>query len=85
MNNMKEKQPRPLYVIASDIRRDWEKVHYTAKPYLEAMRHLDTINDMYMLDSARSVVLYFLSNSATWRGDAARRIKAELRVMAKVS
>ena len=34
-------------------------------------------------DDARTVVLYFLSNSATWRGPDAKRIKAELKEMLK--
>lgn len=32
----------------------------------------------------RSIVLYFLSNATTWRGDDARRIKAELKKLAGV-
>jgi hypothetical protein len=33
-------------------------------------------------DSAESIVAYFLSNAATWRGADARRIKAELKALA---
>lgn len=74
---------RPLYEIARDIKRDWKKVNYAAKPYLDAMSQLDKITDMYMFDSAVSVVLYFLSNASTWRGPMAKQIKAELKAMAK--
>ena len=70
---------RPLYEIASEIRKDWSPVNFAAKPYLEAMRELSSINDDYYEDSAHSVVLYFLSNAASWRGENARRIKAELK------
>ena len=70
---------RPLYEIASEIRKDWSPVNFAAKPYLDAMRELSSINDDYYADSARSVVLYFLSNAASWRGENARRIKAELK------
>jgi len=70
---------RPLYEIASEIRKDWSPVSPYAKPYLEAMRELSSINDDYYADSGRSVVLYFLSNAASWRGENARRIKAELK------
>ena len=45
------------------------------------MRQLDSIQDNYGLDSGRSVVLYFLSNAATWRGDKAREIKKELKAI----
>ena len=72
---------RPLYEIASEIRKDWSPVNYAAKPYLDAMRELSSINDDYYADSGRSVVAYFLSNASSWRGENARRIKAELKSM----
>ena len=72
---------RPIYQIAQEIRADWKKVNYAAKPYLDAMRELNSINDNFYLDSGRSVVLYFLSNAGSWRGDTARRIKAELKAL----
>jgi len=72
----------PLHEIAREIRRDWgAKVNYAAKPYLEAMSCLDSIRDNYYDDSARSVVAYFLANASTWRGETAKRIKAELKAM----
>ena len=75
---------RPLYLIAQEIRRDWgSKVNYAAKPYLDAMGSLDKIIDNYGMDSAKSVVLYFLSNAASWRGETAKRVKAELKTMCK--
>ena len=73
---------RPLYEIAREIRKTWTKVSPYAEPYLEAMQSLDSINDNYYFDSGKSVVLYFLSNASTWRGEDARRIKAELKEMA---
>ena len=77
-------KPRPLYEIAADIRKAWPKPYFGAVPYLNAMRSLNSINDDYYQDSAKSVVLYFLSNAATWRGDTARRIKAELKQLAGI-
>jgi len=74
---------RPLYQIANEIRKDWTKVNFGAKPYLDAMSSLDSINDKYMFDSAKSIVLYFLSNASTWRGETAKRIKLELKAMVK--
>lgn len=74
---------RPLYIIANEIRRDWRNVNYAAKPYLEAMSSLNGIRDNYYHDTAKSVVLYFLANAGSWRGDVARRIKAELKEMSK--
>jgi hypothetical protein len=73
--------PRPLHAIAREIRSDWVKPYFGAVPYLEAMLSLEFITDSYYYDSADSVVRYFLSNASTWRGDTARRIKAELKAL----
>ena len=73
---------RPLYEIASEIRKDWKKVYFGAVPYLDAMSSLDSIEDRYIMDSGKSVVCYFLSNASTWRGEVAKRVKAELKKMA---
>lgn len=79
--------PRPLFEIADEIRRDWQaqrkdgKVPPAADAYLRPMQTLNSINDMYHLDTARSVVLYFLANASTWRGPVAQRIKKELNDM----
>ena len=76
-------ESRPISTIASEISRDWGKVNFGAVPYLLAMHDLDSLADTYGYDSAESVVLYFLSNATTWRGESARRIKAELKGMLK--
>lgn len=76
-------EPRPLYVIAADIRRTWPKVYFGAVPYLEAMGYLNGLTGTFGDDSAKDIVTYFLSNAATWRGEDARRIKAELKAMIK--
>jgi hypothetical protein len=74
--------PRPIYEIARDIRKVWgPKVNYAAKPYLDAMRDLSSIDDKYICDSGESVVLYFLANAATFRGDEAKALKAELKAL----
>ena len=76
-------QPRPLYQIAADIRKDWKKPYFGAVPYLEAMYSLSSINDMYGLDNAKSMVAYFLANAQTWKGETARNIKKELNDLIK--
>lgn len=76
-------QKRMLRTIAEDIDEAWPNPHYSAVPYLDAMRQLNHITDHYFDDDAKSVVLYFLNNAKTWRGDKAREIKAELRAMVK--
>lgn len=70
---------RPLYAIAQDIRKAWPKVNYAAKPYLEAMQGLSSINDKYGYDSAKSIVMYFLANASSFRGDEAKALKVELK------
>lgn len=77
-------EQRPLSIIASDIRQHWPNVYFGAVPYLDALSQLDSIDSDYYADSARSVVLYFLSNATTWRGEHARRIKAELKALAGI-
>ena len=56
-----------------------------ALPYLEAMLECDTTNKdaAYYVETVESVVVYFLANITNWRGDDAKRIKAELKSMLK--
>lgn len=72
---------RPLHEIAGEIRRDWKKVYFGAVPYLEALECMVSPNANFGADSGREIVLYFLSNATSWRGETARRIKAELKGM----
>lgn len=74
-------ETRALHVIAADIRANWTKVSPYAEPYLFAMEHLNSMSDNYGCDDADSMVRYFLSNASGWRGEAARRVKAELKSM----
>lgn len=74
---------RPLYEIAAEVRATWPKVNYAAEPYLEALESLNSITDSYYADTAHTMVIYFLSNATSWRGDDARRIKAELKSLSK--
>lgn len=74
---------RPLSTIARETFDDWKNISPYALPYAKAMRELQSISDKYYYDDARSIVLYFLSNAGSWRGDTARRIKAELKDMLK--
>ena len=72
---------RPILTIASEILQDWKKPYFGAVPYLAAMQSLDTIDDDYGYDDARTVILYFMANATTWRGAKAREIKAELKAL----
>lgn len=74
---------RYLSEIAAEIQTDWKSIFYGAVPYVDAMRELKTLHDRYYHDTAKSIVTYFLANAGTWRGPAARRIKAELNTILK--
>lgn len=74
---------RAIKDIAAEIREDWKKPYFGAVPYLDAMDDLWQTTDNYGADDAKSIILYFLSNATTWRGDTARKIKAELKAMVK--
>jgi hypothetical protein len=74
----KAMEVRTVGAIARDVVKTWPKVNYGAVPYLAAMLE-DDGSGMYLHDTMKSVVLYFLSNATGWRGDDARRLKAELK------
>lgn len=76
---MPQLKVRPINEIAYDIYKAWPNVSPAARPYLDAMRKLDTIEDMYIADSAQSIVSYFLANASSFRGEDARRLKNELK------
>lgn len=75
--------PRSISLIAKEIRQDWSKVNYAAKPYLDAMGALEKITDKYYMDSGASVVAYFLANAQTWKGEKAKATKKELNKILK--
>ena len=72
---------RQVNIIANEILNHWQKPYFGAVPYLNAMRELHTVNDMYMYDDGKSIVRYFLANASTFRGEDAKRIKSELKSM----
>lgn len=77
---------RPLHEIAKEIRKDWPVAwneEHPAGAYLIPMSTLNKVTDNYFMDSGKSIVIYFLSNATGWRGETARRIKAELKEMIK--
>lgn len=79
---------RPLNKIAADILRDWgptardnrkaKPYQIFGMPYVDAMLELTCLSDHYGLDDAEDILLRFLVNVASWRGDFARSIKQEL-------
>jgi hypothetical protein len=78
---------RELHQIGREINDDWrligKGVSPYARPYLDALLTLESIDDNYYMDSADSVVRYFLANASTYRGEKAKALKAELKGMLK--
>jgi hypothetical protein len=75
---------RTIKQIAAEIFSDWgDKVSPHARPYLEAMLTLNTVDDMYFYDDARTVVLYALSNMSGYRTPRAAGYKRELKELLK--
>jgi hypothetical protein len=79
MDNMQS-----ISAIAREIKREWANVNYAAKPYLNAMLSIDSPNDSYGLDSARSIVAYFLSNASSYRGNNAKVHKRALKKICNI-
>lgn len=73
------KDIRPICDIANEISQNWKNVNFAAKPYLSAMFSLNKVTDKYGMDDGKSIILYFLCNAFTWRGEIARKIKKELK------
>ena len=79
MTNIK----RPVYKIANEILNDWKAPYFGAKPYLAAMLTINNEFENYGHDTAKSIILYFLSNASAYRGDKAKQLKAELKNLIK--
>ncbi|UIR57799.1 hypothetical protein LZQ00_08255 [Sphingobacterium sp. SRCM116780] len=76
-----ESLPDNIALIAELIWQDWKNVYFGAKPYLMAMQSINSIHDPYFEDSAKMIVNYFLANASTWRGETARRVKTQLKLL----
>lgn len=81
--NLTKSGHRPLRSIANEISKDWKNPNYAAVPYLQALHALNDIEDNFYMDSATSVVAYFLANARSWKGETAKRVKAELNKIIK--
>ena len=80
---MANKKPRTFAAVGREIREKWVKMYYGARPYVDALCQIDSSDPgaTYITETARSVVLGFLSNCSQFRGEDARRLKAELKSM----
>lgn len=74
---------RPIYQIAKDIKDAWKNPSPYALAYLNPMLTLNSIEDHYFFDDAKSIILYFLANAQGFRGEKARELKQELKDLLK--
>ena len=74
---------RSISTIAREIRGDWKNPYFGAVPYIDAMECVESVSDPYGYEDGRTLVIYFLANAQTWRGETAKRVKAELKGMVK--
>lgn len=78
-----ENKKRTFAEIALEIKKVWTKPYFGAVPYINALATIESSDKTacYFYDDAETIVRYFLANAQTWRGEDARRIKAELKSM----
>jgi len=74
---------RPLSSIAAEIIADWTAYRDHAQPYIDALSKLHRATDRWRLGTGSNAIQGFLINAQTWRGEVARRVKAELRAILK--
>lgn len=74
---------RTFQQIAKEIQGVWLNIYFGAIPYLDALLKLDTTDPkaLYLYETAYNIVKYFLANARTFRGNDAKRLKAELKSM----
>lgn len=71
----------PIYCIADMIYQDWKNISPHALPYLRGMSGMSTVKDYVGFDPGKEVILYFLVNATSWRGDVARAVKTHLKLL----
>jgi hypothetical protein len=72
---------RPLFEIAAEIAKTWDKPSPQARTFLKAMHYLVGMDDTAADIDADRAVRFFLQNSKDWTGITADRIKSELQRM----
>lgn len=85
--------PRPVNVIAAEVDAALREIRRNSSPtpswlnhvlpYVSAMLELRSFADFYGVDRGEQIGLRFLSNAQPWRGEQARRIKAEIQLAIK--
>ena len=73
-----------LSELANIALADWPRKPnfcFAARPYLEALFDINqkTVSGSYGYDSIQGIVLYFITNTGSWKGEVARLVKGELK------
>lgn len=66
-------------LISRDLQSQGKEVPYNLVPYLDALRQMDSADDVYGVESGKSIIAYALSNMTSYKGPTARAVKAELK------
>jgi len=72
-------------IISRDLQSQGKEVPYNLVPYLDALRQMDSADDVYGVESGKSIIAYALSNMTSYKGPTARAVKAELKSRMKAS
>jgi len=81
---------KPLNQLAAAILTDWKDnpssafYRISAKPYVEAMLTMHNCEDYYGMEYGDMIVARALNALHQWRGETARKVKAELNEHLKV-
>lgn len=73
----KDIEKKTLGELKCIITRDWKNVNFGAKPYLDTFNQIDETGH-YGMDGWKEMVLYFLCNASSWKGETAKAVKKEL-------
>ncbi|MEO5348895.1 MAG: hypothetical protein H7836_04540 [Magnetococcus sp. YQC-3] len=70
-------QNKSINQLGAIVAKEWVKPYFGAVPYIKALQQ---INDgKYLFEDEKTIVIYFLSNARTWKGDIAKEVKQELK------
>ena len=69
----------PVCELAAICKRNWKPVHPFARPYVDALLSMRSVDDPYGADSGREVAIKFLGNAQAWKGPVADAVKDELK------
>lgn len=70
--------PNQISAIAKMIKQDWKTPHPWAASSLDFMLSIEDISEIYLDDTAVTIVQFFLDNADTWQSPTAWAVKGKL-------